>query len=483
MQRNDPSILPLVVDLDGTLTPTDTLVESVLLLVKRQPWCVFLLLAWLLLGRSSFKSRVAARVDFAAEALPWRTEFVQWIQDERDRGRRVILATAAHERVAQKVAEYLGLFDEVLSTRDGCNLKGAAKLKAIHEQVGADFVYAGDSAADLSVWAGARAAVLVGASATVSAAAAKIVPVEKVFAPRRLSLKVWVKAIRVHQWLKNLLLFVPWLTSFSFTNSGGGLELIFAFAAFSLAASGTYVLNDLSDLASDRQHPRKRFRAFAGGELSIVQGMLAAGTLLLLGFASATLVSIPFVLMLAGYVILTTIYSWVLKQYVLMDVLALAILYTYRVLAGAVVIGVPVSAPLLAFSAFLFLSLALVKRCSELVSLRSNSESEAKGRDYRVGDLAVLWPFGVGASLCAVLVFGIYISSPETAVRYREPMVLWGVAVSLTYWLARLWVKTARGEMHDDPIVYALKDRGSRVAVASMVALTIFAHFKLPGLI
>lgn len=479
MHKLDSTVYPLVVDLDGTLTPTDTLVESVLELIKRRPWGVFLLLGWLIFGRSTFKTRVSARVDLPVSSLPWRAEFLQWIRGERLRGRRVVLATAAHEKIAQEVSEALGLFDTVLSTREGHNLKGAAKLNAIHQQVGQDFVYAGDSAADLAVWAGARAAILVGASPAVCARAAKIVPIEKSFALERAGFAVWIKAIRVHQWLKNLLLFVPWLTSFSFASIGGWIDLLLAFASFSLAASGTYVLNDLSDLTSDRLHARKRFRAFASGDLSILQGLLAAPALLFLGFASALLVSPSFVLMLAGYVVLTTLYSWILKRYVLMDVLALAILYTYRVLAGAVAIHVPVSAPLLAFSAFSFLSLALVKRCSELVSLRSSSEIETKGRDYRVADLAVLWPFGVGASLCAVLVFGIYISSPETAERYSAPHILWGVAVALTYWLARLWVKTSRGEMHDDPMVYALRDRGSRVAVSGMVALTILARFEL----
>ena len=290
-------------------------------------------------------------------------------------------------------------------------------------------------------------------------------------------LGVWLRAIRIHQWVKNVLLFVPLLTSFTFTDPTRVVAMLLAFAAFCAAASGTYLLNDLWDLENDRQHARKKARPLASGRLPLQHGVLAAGSLLVLGLFIASAVSWPFVVMLVGYVLLTTGYSWVLKGYVLMDVIALALLYTYRVLAGGIAIDMALSPWLLAFSVFMFLSLALVKRCSELVSLRQAGMTATRGRDYRVSDLVVLWPLGVGAGLCAVLVYGLFIGSPEARASYGASPLMWLVGVGLIYWLARMWIKTARGEMHDDPIVFALKDRGSLVAVGAMAAVPVVAHF------
>ena len=281
----------------------------------------------------------------------------------------------------------------------------------------------------------------------------------------------------MHQWLKNLLLFVPLLTAFSFFDIAKLTAMVVAFLAFSFATSATYMINDLWDLENDRAHPRKRLRPFASGRLPILNGLVVAACALLLAFALAFTVSEGFLLMLLLYLVLTSAYSWVLKEYVLIDVLTLSLLYTLRILAGSVAIGVATSSWLLAFSVFLFLSLALVKRCAELVSLEQNGAAATRGRDYRVTDLVVLWPLGVGAALSAVVVFGLFISAPETQGRYGTPHLLWLVAIGLIYWLARLWVKTSRGEMYDDPLVYAIKDRGSRMTVFAMIAVMLAAHF------
>jgi 4-hydroxybenzoate polyprenyltransferase len=235
-------------------------------------------------------------------------------------------------------------------------------------------------------------------------------------------------------------------------------------------------MNDLWDLDSDRRHPRKRERAFASGRISVIRGVGAAAMLLLAGLAVASSVSLPTAAVLAGYVVLTTSYSWAFKSYVLIDVLMLALLYTYRVLAGGVATGIAVSPWLLAFSIFTFFSLALVKRCAELVNLRQDGREAAAGRDYRVGDLVVLWPFGAAASISAIVVFGLYAATPETAARFAHPHVLWLVAFGLMYWFGRLWIKTARGEMHDDPIVFALRDGGSRITVLAMMLVSAAAY-------
>jgi len=469
--------LPIVVDLDGTLTPTDTLIESVIDLVRRSPLNLLRLPLWLLKGRAGFKDSVAARAGVSAEHLPYREPLLAWLREEKGKGRRIVLATAAHRSIAQAVSRHLGLFDEVLATEAGRNLKGDTKLEAIRKKMGGEFVYAGDSGADIALWKGARAAVLVGVSPGMAESIRREVAVEREFAREERGFDVWLRALRVHQWLKNLLLFVPLLTAFSFLDAGKLATTVVAFLAFSFAASASYVLNDLWDLENDRAHPRKRLRPFASARLPIVQGLAVAAAALVIALAMALAVSKGFLFMLLLYLALTSAYSWVLKEHVLVDVLTLSLLYALRILAGSVAIGVPASSWLLAFSVFVFLSLALVKRCAELVSLDQNGEGSARGRDYRVTDLVVLWPLGVGAALSAVVVFGLFISADETQARYATPQLLWLVAIGLIYWLGRLWIKTSRGVMDDDPLVYALKDPRGLVAVFAMIVTVLVAHF------
>ena len=472
---------PLVVDLDGTLTPTDTLVESLIKVVKQSPLNLLRLPLWLMKGRAGFKEAIAAQADISAEHLPYREPLLDYLREEKAKGRQIVLATAAHHTIADGVAKHLGLFDQVLATESGHNLKGEAKLHAIQEKVGGAFVYAGDSQADLPIWKAAQAAVLVNVSNGMAATVRRDVPIEREFPQAGAGLAVWLRALRVHQWLKNLLLFVPLLTAFSFMDIGKLASMALAFLAFSFAASATYMVNDLWDLENDRAHPRKRLRPFASGRLPILNGLAVAAGALLLAFVLAFAVSTGFFLMLLLYLVLTSAYSWVLKEYVLIDVLLLSILYTLRILAGSVAIGITTSTWLLAFSVFMFLSLALVKRCADLASLEGSGAAATRGRDYRVTDLVVLWPLGVGAALSAVVVFGLFISAPETQGRYGTPHLLWLVAIGLIYWLARLWIKTSRCEMHDDPVVYAIKDQGSRVTVFAMIAVMLAAHFLALG--
>lgn len=469
--------LPLVVDLDGTLTPTDTLVESLVQLVKRRPLKLIAAVGWALKGRSHLKCQVAAHTDFSAASLPIREDLLAFLRQQRARGRRIVLATAAHESIAEPVAARLDVFDQVLATNDGRNLKGAEKLRVVQQEVGAQFVYAGDSSADLPIWQAASGAILVGASAKVASQVRRTSQVEREFVNPRAGLLVWLRAMRVHQWAKNLLLFVPLLTGFAFLDPARIGATVLAFVAFSLAASATYMVNDLWDLESDRLHPRKCKRPFASAALSIGSAVGVAAALMLTALVMAAVVSPGFLAMLVLYVFLTSTYSWVLKEYVLVDVLMLSLLYTLRIFAGSVAVNISISSWLLAFSVFIFFSLALVKRCSELVSLQQTGGVAARGRDYRVSDLTVLWPLGVGASLSAVVVFGMFISAPETQSRYATPQLLWLVAIGLIYWVGRLWIKTSRGEMHDDPIVFALKDFGSAVSIGAMLLVTVVAHF------
>jgi 4-hydroxybenzoate polyprenyltransferase len=477
MATDSPRDTPLVVDLDGTLTPTDTLVESLVVLLKQSPLNLLRLPWWLLKGRARFKHSVASRCGVLAEQLPYHEPLLLYLRGEKQTGRRIILATAAHESIAAGVSAHLNLFDAVLSTGTRGNLKGQAKLQAIRDTVGDRFVYAGNSGADVPIWKAAEAAILVGVPPAMAAGVRGGVPIETEFPRERLGLRPWLRALRVHQWLKNLLLFVPLLTAFSFTDTSRTVAAAVAFMAFSLAASATYILNDLGDLENDRAHPRKRLRPFACGQIPILQGVAAAAVAMVVAFAIAFTVSRAFVLTLLAYVALTSAYSWRLKQLVLFDVIVLSLLYTLRIVAGSVATGIAASSWLLAFSVFVFLSLALVKRCAELFALKQTGKEATRGRDYRVADLTVLWPLGLGSALSAVVVFGLFISAPETQGRYATPQLLWLVAIQLIYWLSRLWIKTSRGEMHDDPVIFAFRDKASLATVFAMLVTVLAAHF------
>lgn len=475
------SRFPLVVDLDGTLTRTDTLFESVIQLIKKNPFSIFVLLWALFQGRAEFKNAVSARVNISVDTLPYCIEFLDFVREQKKAGRRIILATATHSSIASMVAEHLGLFDDVIATDGSENIKGEKKLAAIRARVGTDFCYAGDSRADLPVWQGAQSAVLVGVAPSVAALVHKNMPVEREFSHAPAGWRVWLRALRVHQWVKNVLLFVPVMAAFGFFGFEALLNLGVAFFSFSFAASATYIVNDLWDLDNDRRHPRKRHRPFASAQISIQDGVGAAISLLATSFFMAWWVSETFALVLLLYVMLTSVYSWMLKSYVLLDVLTLSLLYTVRIVAGGVVTATSLSYWLLAFSIFFFLSLALVKRCAELRLLEKSGASGTKGRDYQTADLVVLWPMGMSAAIAAVVVFGLFIHAPETKDSYGTPEALWFVAFAMIYWLGRLWLKTARGEMHDDPVVYAAKDRGSRLTLLAMLGFTLLARFVSQG--
>jgi 4-hydroxybenzoate polyprenyltransferase/phosphoserine phosphatase len=469
-------LFPLVVDLDGTLTRTDTLVESLVQAVKRHPCDILRLPLWLIKGRAVLKARVAARAGFAAEFLPYQEALCDYLRIERTKGRRIILATAANRQIAKSIAAHLGLFDEVVASDETRNLKGTAKLEAVRACAGNRFTYAGDSAADLPIWRAAQSAVLVGASPRVTKAVRRQTPLEREFPTPTAGLGVWLRELRVHQWLKNLLIFVPLFTAFAFTEVKAFLTASLAFLCWSLTSSATYVLNDLWDLDSDRRHLYKRDRPLASARIPIIAGVGVSAALLIAAFMLASMLSTDFLRLLLLYLALTSFYSLVLKQYVLLDVYLLAVLYILRIVAGSAAVGVTTSIWLLAFSFFLFFSLALLKRCTELMSLDRAELDKTHGRSYRVGDFAVLWPMGVGAGLCAVVVFTLFISASDTETRYATPQLLWLVALALVYWLGYLWIKTSRGEMHDDPIVFAVKDMGSRMTIVAMVTVTLAAH-------
>jgi len=455
---------PLVVDLDGTLIKTDLLVESAVRLLCANPLYIFLLPFWLLKGKAALKCELTRRVSLDIGLLPFNKPFLAWLRTQHAAGRTLVLATASHRDLADAVAARLGIFAQVLGTEPGVNLGGRRKRDMLVERYGRQgFDYAGNAAPDLHIWPDARRAIIVNPNRGVERKARQCATVEQVYVDRKTGVSLVARAIRVHQWLKNLLVFVPLLAAHAWNDALAVTHSLLAFAAFSMSASAIYLVNDTLDLDADRAHPRKNRRPLAAGDLALTHGAALTVLLLAASMALASMVSLAFVGMLLVYVLTTSAYSFWLKRYVLIDVMLLGALYTLRVIAGAVAVAVMPSFWLIAFSMFLFTSLALVKRCAELKSLELENKPAAKGRDYRVADFAQLSSFGAAAGNGAIVVLAFYINSPDVKEHYQNPAVLGLLCPMLMYWIGRMWVKAGRGEMHDDPIVYSVKDRASQV--------------------
>ncbi|MFY1828860.1 UbiA family prenyltransferase [Myxococcus fulvus] len=471
---SDSPDVALAVDLDGTLVRTDTLHENLLVLFKRAPWLVLLLPLWVLKGKAYFKAEVARRAALDASLLPYNEELLGFLQEEKARGRKLVLATAADQRIAQAVASHLGLFAEVHASDGQQNLSGARKLAKLKASLGT-FDYAGNDAVDVPLWRESRQVVVVHAPAGVLKQAQGLGRgVHRVFEKPRTSPRVWVKALRVHQWAKNALVFVPLLAAHKAASPDLLLKAVLGFAAFSLCASSVYVLNDLLDLDSDRRHPTKKNRPFAACTLPVSVGVVMAPLLLVAGAAVCLFLPPAFAALLATYYALTLAYSLRLKQVVMLDVLVLAGLYTVRIFGGSLAVGVPTSSWLLMFSTFLFLSLALVKRLSEVRRLRLSNETSAHGRGYLAQDYEQLASLGAAAGQVSVLVLALYITSKEVTVYYDHPERLWLLCPVMLYWVGRIWVLAHRGQVNEDPLVFALRDRVS-YAVGLVAALVLWA--------
>jgi 4-hydroxybenzoate polyprenyltransferase/phosphoserine phosphatase len=474
--------VPLCVDLDHTLIRTDILWESLLQLRKRPIVAARAMLALVLQGKAAFKRIVMAAVAIDPATLPYRDEVLSYVRQQREIGRETVLATASHRIAAQRIADHLGVFSDVLATDGATNLSGAQKRAALERAYGArGFDYIGDSHKDLATLAAARSGMLVNPSRLLLRKAAAAGNVSRVFTEPRARGKELLRALRVHQWAKNVLLVVPLVAAHKVGDLQACAAIAIAFFAYGLVASAAYVINDLVDLQSDRLHAQKRFRPFASGQLSVPSGLGLALALALAGFGAAVaLLPAAFVGYLLVYLALTLAYSFDLKRRLFVDVLALAVLYTLRILAGAAAIGVLVSEWLLMFSVFLFISLAFLKRVIELKA--KADPSNIAGRGYSLVDLDTMRIIGVSSGLISVLVLALYINSPATSGLYRAPQVLWLICPLLIYWISRIWFLAGRDQVHHDPVVFALVDWRSYVVGAMAIAVIFVAAWGLPSL-
>ncbi len=461
-------------DLDGTLVRSDTLLDGLCHLIRGNPLALFMVPLWLAGGRSSLKAEVERRAPLNAARLPYQAELLRYLQEEHRNGRTIYLATGADGALAERVAAHLSLFKGVFATHRDHNLTSNHKLERLRKDVGA-FDYIGNSRADVPLLRHAAVAMVANPSwALRLAIRLKRIPIARCFEDRKPTGRVLLKALRVHQWAKNILLIMPLLLSHKITPAGL-LAVTKAFFCFSFISSVNYLINDMLDIESDRRHPAKRLRPFAAGDLSVAGAVILAAALTLAAVAILPTLPSAFTLWLGLYIVAATAYTTQIKRMAVVDVLLLSGLYTLRLLAGGAATGTPISQWLASFSSFLFLSLAMVKRFSELGNLRERGVSSTHGRGYLVADLEQIRSFGTASAYAAVVVFMLYIARPDVSDLYGHPARLWLIVPLLLYWLHRVWLLASRGELNEDPVVFAMRDPMSLLTGLGVLALAIFA--------
>ena len=486
MQPNSADV-PLCVDLDGTLVATDMLHESLLIAVKRRPSLVFRLPFWLARGKAGFKRRLTAAAALDCSLLPYRADLLEWLREQKSAGRRLCLVTASDQSVADAVSVHLSpLFDDAWGSDGNRNLSGGRKRQYLVERFGEHgFDYAGDAAVDMAVWQSARTPIVAGASPNLEAEVERRFPNALVFPAPPFRLKTLVRAIRVQQWVKNVLVFTVLLTSHRLLDTSLWLPALLAFLALSFCASSIYILNDLLDLESDRKHPKKRKRPFASGALPVAAGVAILPVFLASALVLSVWLPLPARIVLAVYPLISIAYCFYLKRQPLMDVFTLSALYTIRVLLGAAATGVLCSQWLMGFSSFLFLSLAFSKRASELIGLQQRHATAVSGRAYFVWDLAAVQSSGIASCFTAGIILTLYIQSREVHQLYLEPQWLWVVAIGIIFWLLRVWLVASRGGLDEDPVLFAVRDPISYLMFTIFAAAVVLARFgwlPVPGI-
>jgi 4-hydroxybenzoate polyprenyltransferase len=469
--------VPLAADLDGTVLRTNCLIESVFVLARTTPLSLLKLPGWLLRGRAFLKHRLAETAMPNILLLPQRAAVVEFLQQQKGLGRTLILATAADGDLAREVQRALGLFDLVMASDGTTDLSGERKRRRLVEMFGLrGFDYIGNGARDLPVWHAARRALLATPARRLAARIAAVTPVQVLSQERDSRWQSYLHALRPLHWVKNCLVFIPLVAVHRFFE----VELLAragaAFVAFSLCASGLYLLNDCLDLPADRRHPRKKERMLASGRLPLGSALLMLPLLLAGAFAIAWHLSAAFAAVLGAYSVLMIAYSLRLKDLALIDVLVLAVGYSLRVAAGSVATDVKVSAWLLTFCVFLFFSLALIKRYAELLVLEAQSTTAAvHARGYLDIDKVILAAQGIASGYLAVLVLALYTNTEISHRLYRRHEYFWGICLLLMYWVSYLWMMVNRGRIHEDPVIFALKDRRSLWTIAAMGVIAVLA--------
>ena len=467
---------PLCVDLDGTLVKSDTLVDSLLLLVRQHPLRALRAPLWLKGGKAALKERVSAEVQLDVAYLPYNRPLLDYLMEQHSEDRKIYLTTGADTSLAHRISEHLGIFEEVLASDGTTNLTGNHKLESLKKRFPDDgFDYIGNAPPDATLLEQAGEAMVANPSLWLRAMLkSRKVKVSRQFDDRASLLRVFRKAIRLHQWAKNILIFVPLLLAHAL-QLPLILEALMAFFCFSLCASATYIINDLLDIEADRRHQKKRFRPFAAGDLSAAAGIVIIVLFMALAFTGAVYLPRAFLGWMLVYLATTLSYSLYLKRVVLIDVILLSGLYTLRLLAGGAATKVTFSPWLAAFSIFLFLSLAMVKRFSELQNIRAQGNTLSNGRGYLLADIEQIRSFGTASAYASVVVFAFYIYGSVATGLYHHPSRMWLMTPLMILWLSRVWLLASRGELDEDPVIFAVTDRMSLLIGACIALIAVLA--------
>ncbi len=453
---------PLCIDLDGTLVKSDTFVDSLMVLARRRPLAFLRTPFWAIKGKAHLKSQVASLVALDVAHLPYNRPLLDYLRDEHAAGRKLYLATGADRVLARSVAAHLGIFDDVMASDGAVNLTGRNKLQHLEQRFASDgFDYIGNALPDLPLLKSAQQAMLANPDLRLnSALKGRNIKVSRSFLDRSRAPVALAKALRLHQWAKNLLVFLPLLLAHTI-HLAPVLTAVAAFFCFSFIASATYIFNDLLDLEADRVHLSKRKRAFAAGELSVTAGLVVSFLLTTLAFVMAAYLPPKFLIFLLLYLVTTLAYSLVLKRIVLLDVVILSSLYTVRMVAGAAATYTIISPWLAAFSIFFFLSLAMVKRFSELQNLHARGVNPTSARGYLLSDIEQLRSFGTSSAYASIVIFTLYINGRDVTALYHHPSRMWLITPLMILWISRVWLLASRGLLDEDPVVFALVDRMS----------------------
>ena len=471
----------LFVDLDGTLIKSDLLFECLVPIIKNYFYAIFLAPFWLLKGKAYLKDKFSDLVSINPEILPYNNNVLEYIRKEKENGSKIILATASNIKLAKSISDYLGIFDDVIASSKEENLKGKNKLNKIklyikNNNINKEFSYIGDSEADVKIFNETNIPIVVGNKNVFNKIKSKNDKTTFVDGENDFSLKKFFKMIRTYQWVKNFLIFLPLILAHKFLDVNLLLKALVAFFSFSFLASSVYIINDIMDVESDRIHPSKKNRPIASGAVKISSALKVAFILMPLSFIISIFLGKEFLFVLLTYFITTSCYSFYLKKIMLVDILILSLLYTVRIFAGGVALNIYLSPWLFMFSLFFFFSLACAKRYSELYAVRNNLQDEIKGRGYQAQDLEQIQIFGSSSGYIAILIFALYIQSDISMKLYKTPSFFWALCPIMLYWISRVWLLSHRGQMTQDPIIFALKDKVSYVVL--ILSIIIFGVAK-----
>ncbi len=447
-----------IFDLDHTLIHTDLLYEQFLIAVKKNPLVIFTIFFILLKGKLALKKYFSEIAPIHAEDLPYNEQVLEKVRQFKKQGISCFLVSASWHTEVSKIANYLGFFNSAFGSNESVNLKGINKLKLIQEQWGhQQWAYVGDSNSDLSIWKKANLAISVNASASTVSKLKSLNNNHEIIHTQKNIFVSFFKAIRIHQWVKNILVFIPIILAHRIFETDLLTKSFLAFILFSFCASSIYLLNDLFDLSADRRHQKKKSRPLASGDFPIPAGIFFFFVFSVASLLTAFTIDEKVGMTLLLYFILNLLYTFKFKSTMILDVILLAVMYNLRILFGGELTHIPISHWLLSFSIFFFLGLAFIKRYSELI--KHSESSKKNNRAYVSEDRGMIAMLGVSCSLLSVFVFSMYLSSDSVRILYQKQNNLWALTPILVYWLSRTWLLTYRGQVDDDPVAFAIKDK------------------------